>query len=264
MRPRPPCDDNQHKIDQPNDCCYNRYHDWIDDQGDKRSYFYVDIAFVAIIAGVASPTQTTALLQHYDARLAEIYNEYDVLPGSIWSPPANLYPVTDKFEYACEEENFPPHGNGNGTHGNWNMTFPMYENGGGFFHTTGLQYAALGLAGRADEAVDGFSTLMNSGFGKVRGWAQQLWWSPGGGPSRLDPAGGDADPLNTAALSVWGVMRAGFGVGHSLLKGVVAVHPPAKSFEGAQWNVSVLGHNACLRVGRGVTTFCNGTAISKA
>ena len=80
---------------------------------------------------------------------------------------------------------------------------------------------------------------------------------------RLDPAGGDADPLNTAALSVWGVMRAGFGVGHSLLKGVVAVHPPAKSFEGAQWNVSVLGHNACLRVGRGVTTFCNGTAISK-
>jgi hypothetical protein len=234
---------------------------------------------------VSTAAQTTALLQHYDARLAQIYNEYDVLPGSIWSPPANLYPVMDKFEYACEEENFPPHGNGNGTHGNWNMTFPMYENGGGFFHTTGLQYAALGVAGRADEAVGGFSTLMSSGFGQVRGWAQQLWWTPGGGPSRLgespgehsvhpgepyltlawlDPAGGDADPLNTAALSVWGVMRAGFGVGHSLLKGIVALHPPAKSFEGAQWNVSVLGHNACLRVGRGVTTFCNGTAISKA
>jgi hypothetical protein len=31
------------------------YHDWIDDRGDKRSYFYVDIAFVAIIAGMASP-----------------------------------------------------------------------------------------------------------------------------------------------------------------------------------------------------------------
>ena len=59
-----------------------------------------------------------------------------------------------------------------------------YENGGGFFHTTGLQYAALGVAGRADEAVAGFSTLMNSGFGKVRGWAQQLWWTRGGGPSR--------------------------------------------------------------------------------
>ena len=141
-------------------CCSNRYHDWIDDQGGKRSYFYVDIAFVAIIAGVASPTQTNALracsaitlhaficsvqivltfisqsnnsvtllhaVHHYDARIAQIYNEYDVLPGSIWSPPANLYPVMDKFEYACEKENFPASGNGNGTHGNWNMTFPMY------------------------------------------------------------------------------------------------------------------------------------------
>jgi hypothetical protein len=98
----------------------NRYHDWIDDKGDRRSYFYVDIAFVAIIAGVASPTQTTALLHHYDARLAEIYTEYDVLPGSIWSPPANLYPVTDQFEYASQK-------NFNGTGKNWSMTFPMYH-----------------------------------------------------------------------------------------------------------------------------------------
>jgi hypothetical protein len=53
---------------------------------------------------------------------------------------------------------------------------------------------------------------MNSGFGKVRGWAQQMFWTPGGGPTRLDGPGGDPDPLNTAALSVWGFMRAGFGV----------------------------------------------------
>jgi hypothetical protein len=82
---------------------------------------------------------------------------------------------------------------------------------------------------------------MNSGFGKVRGWAQQLWWSPGGGPSRLDPAGGDADPLNTAALSIWGVMRAGFGVGHSLLKGVVP--SPRHNYHGQNYGLTEI----CLR-----------------
>jgi hypothetical protein len=138
--------------------------------------------------------------------------------GSIWSPPCNLYPVTDKREYACAAEKLDP-----SKPNHWNMTFPMYENGGGFFHTAGLQFAALGAAGRPDDAYAGFAVLMGSGFGEVRGWAQQLWWTPGGGPSRLDPAGGDADPLNTAALSVWGFMRAGFGVATSLLHGGVEV-----------------------------------------
>ena len=88
--------------------------------------------------------------------------------------------------------------------------------------------------------------------------------TPGGGPTRLDPAGGDPDPLNTAALSVWGFMRAGFGVDVTLLDGLVAVNSPAAALEGARWNVSVRGRSACVRVHRGASTFCNGTAIPPA
>jgi neutral trehalase len=66
------------------------YADWIDVDGRARHYFYVDIAFTAIVAGVANASQAAALLQHYDTRLAGIYNEYNVTPGEIWSPPCNL------------------------------------------------------------------------------------------------------------------------------------------------------------------------------
>ena len=48
------------------------YSDWIDIKGNARSYFYVDIAFTAIIAGVANASQADALLAHYDSRLAEV------------------------------------------------------------------------------------------------------------------------------------------------------------------------------------------------
>ena len=58
--------------------------DWIDVEGRARHYFYVDTAFVAIIAGVADANQTAALLEHYDSRLAEIYTTLNVTPGSIW------------------------------------------------------------------------------------------------------------------------------------------------------------------------------------
>ena len=76
-----------------------QYHDWIDATGSKRAYFYVDIAFVAVFAGVADAAQASALLDHYDARLAEIYSTLNVTPGSIWSAPSNLYPVMDSLEY---------------------------------------------------------------------------------------------------------------------------------------------------------------------
>jgi hypothetical protein len=226
------------------DATRNAYSDWIDRDGNARSYFYVDIPFIAIIAGVANPARATALLDHYDNRLAEMYVEYNVTPGGIWSAPCNLYPVTDPNEFATVTGP---------------MAFPMYENGGAFFHTPGLQFAALGAAGRADAAWDGFVTLLNSEFGAIRGWAQQLYWAPNGGASSL--VGGD--PLNTAALSVWGFMRAAFGAEPTLTRGVVAVGTPAASAEGSTWNVSHLGVDVCLRVKGGATTFCNGTALGR-
>jgi hypothetical protein len=84
----------------------------------------------------------------------------------------------------------------------------------------------------------------------------QLYWGVNHQPSSL--VGGD--PLNTAALSVWGFMRAAFGVTWTL-SGLTVVSPPAASMAGARWNVSVLGQPACLLVGDGITTYCNGSAI---
>ena len=224
-----------------------QYQDWIDTAGKKRSYFYVDIAFVAILAGVAAPATANALLDHYDARLSEIYSTLNVTPGSIWSAPSNLYPIVDGLEYADG-------------HASDKVPFPSYENGGAFFHSPGLQFAALGSAGRADAALGGFIALMNSGFGAIRGWAQQLYWAQNGGPGSL--VGGD--PLNTAALSVWGFMRGAFGAAPTLTRGVVATNAPAAAMEGSRWNVSHLGVDVCLLVGKGVTTFCNGSALAPA
>jgi hypothetical protein len=217
---------------------FNSYMDWIDVEGNKRNYFYVDIAFTAILAGVADESKTSALFSHYDSRLAEIYSEYNVTPGNIWSPPCNLYPITNPLEYATQEGK---------------MTFPMYENGGSFFHSAGLQFGALGTAGRADDAYTGFLGLMNSGFGETRGWAQQLYWG------EVDSLVG-FDPLNTALLSVWGFFRATFGVAPSF-SGLVVVNSPAKNMEGARWNMSYLGRSTCVKVEQGTTKYCNGSAI---
>ena len=159
--------------------------------------------------------------------------------------PCNLYPITNPLEFA------------DGKQGS-TVKFPSYEIGGAFFHTPGLQFAALGTAGRADEAYTGFVTLMNSGFGQIRGWAQQLYWAPNHGPGSL--VGGD--PLNTAALSIWGFMRAAFGVAPTLTQGISVVNPPAADMEGARWNVSYLGADVCLLVEGGRTRFCNGTELS--
>ena len=118
--------------------------------------------------------------------------------------------------------------------------------------------AALGAAGRADAAYEGFSVLMNSGFGDVRGWAQQLYWGTEGKPNSL--VGGD--PLNTAALSIWGFLRAGFGVTPTLTRGLHAASAPAAAMEGANWTFSYLGKDVCVTVAQGRSAFCNGTVIN--
>jgi len=225
------------------------YTDWIDVSGRSRYYFYVDIPFVAIISGVADAEQTAALFAHYDDRLAEIYDTLKVTPGSIWSAPSNLYPITDACEFANAGGGVCPREHG--------VAFPSYENGGSFFHTPGLQFAALGAAGRANEAYDGFVALLSSGFGAIRGWAQQLYWGTNGAPDSLV----GADPLNTAVLPIWGFLRSAFGVAPTLSKGFVVINQPALKAEGAVWNVSYLGESVCLVVKNQRTTFCNGTLL---
>jgi hypothetical protein len=215
------------------------YADWVDTAGGRRSYYYVDIPFTAIIAGVANSTQAAALLQHFDTRLAEIERTLQVKRGNIWSPPGNLYPVADGD---CVQDC---------------KAFPSYENGGSFFHSVGLQVAALGAVGRADDAVGAFTSFINSGFGDVRGWAQQLYWGTYGADNTLVLG----DPLNTALLSVWGLLRAGFGVVPTL-GGLRSINPPATSFEGAVYNMTFFGAPVCVGVAGGMAVFCaNGSGV---
>jgi hypothetical protein len=98
---------------------------------------------------------------------------------------------------------------------------------------------------------------MNSGFGSIRGWAQQLYWGVNGKPDTL--VGGD--PLNTAVLPIWGFLRAAFGVAPTLTHGLAVVNPPAAAAEGAVWNTSFLGESVCLTVSAGRARFCNGTIV---
>jgi hypothetical protein len=220
--------------------------DWIDVTGRRRTYFYVDIAFTAIVARVANASQAAALLRHYDARLAEIESQLGVTPGAIWSPPGNLYPLTAGDCVAGTADSCSP-----------TSLFPSYENGGSFFHSVGLQGAALGAVGRADDAVATFGAFINSGFGEVRGWAQQLYWGTHGANNTLVLG----DPLNTALLSVWGLLQAGFGVVPTR-GGLRSANAPARDFEGAQYNMTFMGGPVCIEVADARTVFCaNGSAV---
>ena len=117
--------------------------------------------------------------------------------------------------------------------------------------------AALGAVGRADDAVAVFTAFINSGFGDVRGWAQQLYWGTRGAGDTLVLG----DPLNTALLSVWGLLQAGFGVVPTL-GGLRAASAPASAFEGATYNMTFWGAAECLLVLSGATIFCaNGTRV---
>ena len=122
--------------------------------------------------------------------------------------------------------------------------------------SAGFELAALGAAGRANDAYDALIALLNSGFGETRGWAQQLYWGP-----TNSLVGGD--PLNSALVIVWGFVRGCFGVSTSLA-GIRRVGAPAAALEGARLNISVLGETCCIAVTGGATLFCNGSSIQTA
>ena len=212
----------------------NSYTDWIDIEGNARHYYYVDIAFTAILANITlTSNQAQALMNHYNTRLADIYNEYNVSEGNIWSPPCSLYPITNAKEFATNEP----------------LVFPTYESGGSFFHSPGLQYAALGFMNQSSVAYNLFITLINSPFGNIRGWAQQLYW---GNPGSLV----GFYPLNTALLSVWGFFMSSFGIYPTLANGIQFIGTPAPELEGSRWNMSYLGKNVCLTIQNGQTVYC--------
>ena len=71
----------------------------------------------------------------------KICQEFHLHRDDLWATPANMYPVTqmgDLFD--------------NGQLLN-QKDYPNYENGGSFFHTTGLEIAARGAAGQASRRM---------------------------------------------------------------------------------------------------------------
>ncbi len=74
-------------------------------------------------------------------------------------------------------------------------TYPNYENGCSFFHSTGFEIAARGIAGQPDSAYDAFERVMKHGYARNRLWAAALKWDTGQLIS---------EPLNNALLILWG------------------------------------------------------------
>jgi hypothetical protein len=173
--------------------------------------------------------------------MMQIYTEYSVPPGNIWSAPCSLYPIKDPGDFCTSAS----------------KEFPSYENGGSFFHSEGFHIAALGAVGRADDAYNAFLGVINSGFGATRGWAQQLYWG-----ANDELVGGD--PLNSALVIVWGFVRGCFGIETTLAAGtggIRAVNAPAAALEGSSLNISVRGMTVCVTIAEGLARFCNGTAV---
>jgi len=217
----------------------DQYVDWIDVDGVGRHYLYTDPAFIAIFTGTASPHAAVQVLSHVDSRLAAIAAAYNITLDALWATPCSLYPIVNSSDFATD---IP-------------VRFPTYESGGSFFHSTGLEVMARAtVAGYTNNAtavgdvVTVFQRFMLQGIAPTRGWAQQLYWDTG------QLVG--VDPLNNALLTLWGFLRAGFGVHPTLSRGLVVTNPPAPQLDGATYTFAHLGRDVCVTVVGGRTVQC--------
>ncbi len=208
------------------------YMDWIDTAGRGRRYFYTDPNLLAIIFGIADRTRARRILANLDARYAALASQFRLSREAIWATPANMYPVSDPGDLV----DFGKLGN--------QRVFPNYENGCSFFHTTGLEIAARGVAGQPGRAYEVFARVMREGYARNRFWAAALKWDTGELIS---------EPLNNALLILWGFHHGCLGLRRSLA-GLRATGSPAPQLEGAKHEFSFLGRDTAVQVRQGETT----------
>ena len=121
--------------------------------GKQHNYFYVDHNLLSIIYGIATPMQTELILQQVVLGYQSIYRTYNATPTQVWSIPGNFYPLSGVNETVVSS----------GAYGK----FPAYENGGSFFHSSGLEIAAEGVGGRGAMGWATFTRFMDNGYVSV-------------------------------------------------------------------------------------------------
>lgn len=209
------------------------YMDWIDVRErmpeSGRRYFYADPNLLAIVFGIADRARSQRILAHMDRRYDALCRQFHLQRDGIWATPANFYPVTQLGDLVD-----------NGELANQRV-YPNYENGCSFFHSTGFEIGARGMAGQPVGALETFDRVMRHGYARNRLWAAALKWDTGALIS---------EPLNNALLILWGFTRGCLGVRPSLtglkLEGEC---PPA--LEGARHTFCHLGRDVTVTVRNG-------------
>jgi len=209
--------------------------DWIDVREKMpesgRRYFYTDHNLLAIVFGLADATKAARILQNLDEHYAKLCRDFQLPREAIYATPCNMIPVTqlgDLLEFGAPTNQ---------------KVFPNYENGGSWFHTTGLEIAARAVAGQAEKAYDTFERIMRHGYARNRLWGALLKWDTG------DLHG---EPLTDALLILWGFLRGCFGVWPTLEK-LNVVGSPSHRMEGAEHTFCHLGKDVTVKVVDGQT-----------
>ncbi len=89
---------------------FPQYADWIDIEGNARTYLYSDIAFKAVFLGVANATQATQILQRYDSVLAGLLEQFNVSADDVWAAPCNVVPITNPLDVVAHASQSLPFG----------------------------------------------------------------------------------------------------------------------------------------------------------
>ena len=205
------------------DAANGMYHDWVDIDGQARTYFYMWHQFLAIEFGIASPAQAASIMAAADAETARVQREYNVT-GPFWCVPCNFRTLNHSdltIAFDGEDE------------------YGHYENGACFYAHTGFQALALSRTRGADAAFARMAGALEN-FESTRFWSQRFSWLEG------VPMGADIATENL--FVVWGGLFASFGVRVELLGGVVVVGPAAAALEGANLTVGVGGKDVTINV----------------
>jgi hypothetical protein len=212
---------------------HSLYRDWIDIEekmpGSGRCYFYADLNLLSIIFGIADRRRTARILDHLDTRYQALCDQFHLKSDAIYATPANLYPVTRLGDLVDNGELLNQ------------KVYPHYENGCSFFHSTGLEIAARGIAGRKQQAYEVFERVMQHGYARNRLWAAGLQWNT----SALI-----SEPLNNALLILWGFVAGCLGIRRTL-SGVQTASDCPSALQEARHSFSHLGKRVSVRIVNG-------------
>jgi len=198
------------------------FSDWIDVDGNGRSYFYLDTNLLAIVFDIVDPATAQTILKSLDLGYQRLVDEFNVTRDQIYASPSNMYNVSTPGDQVLPQ--YP---------------FPNYENGGSFWHITAFEIAARGKGGQVDEANKVFKRIITRGYDVHHLWSAGLDWKQ----NQLY-----SEPLTSSPLLIWAYIRGVFGVWTDLLNGIQVINQPPAELEGANHIFQHLGKDYQLIV----------------